>query len=229
MKKNVTLAILFVVLSTPCLQAKNKLPGGFVYIRDVIPNIQVELRYYTTNNFIGRRIAGYESPKCIITCQAAEALQKVETDLNKFGLGLKLFDAYRPKRAVTHFVRWAKDIKDTKMKSTFYPDVAKKDLFKLDYIADRSSHSRGSTVDLTIISTHGPDKGNALDMGSEFDFFGTISWPTDKTIATQQRANRMMLQIVMVKHGFVPYPKEWWHFTLKNEPFPNTYFDFPVK
>jgi D-alanyl-D-alanine dipeptidase len=206
-----------------------ELPKGFVYLDDMIPDVQIDLRYYGQNNFLGQPVDGYKQKKCIISKQAAVALKKVQDDLKRFGLGIKVFDAYRPQQAVDHFVRWAKDIKDTKMKHIFYPDVAKKDLFKLDYIARRSSHTRGSTVDLTLISIIGKNKGQELDMGSCFDFFGKLSWPTNQSIQPQQRANRMLLQTLMVKHGFTPYHCEWWHFTLKNEPFPETYFDFPIQ
>lgn len=203
-----------------------ELPKGFVYVDDNIPGIEIEMRYYTDDNFIGKRIDGYMKPRCIATREAAEALKGVQNDLSRFSLGLKLFDAYRPQRAVDHFVRWAKDLHDTKMKPQYYPDVAKKDLFKEDYIAKKSSHTRGSTFDLTIISL---DLKEEIDMGSGFDFFSTKSWPDNPSMTPAQRSHRMLLQVLMIKHGFKPYPKEWWHFTLVKEPFPETYFDFPVQ
>lgn len=204
-------------------------PDGFVYVEDAVPGIELELRYYSGHNFIGERIDGYTAPRCILTKKAAEALKGVQNDLNRFGLGLKVFDAYRPQRAVDHFVRWAKDLNDIRMKTEFYPEVAKENLFREDYIAERSGHSRGSTVDLTIISLDPEEHGAELNMGTSFDFFGPQSWPDSSKVGTVQRAHRMLLQQVMEKHGFVPYPKEWWHFTLKGEPYPDTYFNFPIQ
>jgi D-alanyl-D-alanine dipeptidase len=205
------------------------LPKGFVHIEQIIPGIRLEIRYFTDNNFVGQRIDGYLAPKCILTVKAAEALKKVQADLKPFGLGLKLFDCYRPQRAVDHFIRWAKDLADTRMKSRFYPDVDKKNLFKEDYIAARSSHTRGSTVDLTIVAIAGNGAGQDIDMGTGFDLFSPKSWPTNLQMSGGQRAHRMLLQELMTRHGFAPYPQEWWHFTLRDEPHPDTYFDFPVQ
>ncbi|MEN6441209.1 MAG: M15 family metallopeptidase [Syntrophobacter sp.] len=220
--------ILAVFLLFPISARGGSLPEDFVYVPDVIPDIRVELRYYSNHNFVGERIDGYLEPKCILTRQAAEALGKVQKDLGKFGLGLKIYDSYRPQRAVDHFVRWAKDLDDTRMKKEFYPDVNKQDLFKDGYIASKSGHSRGSTVDLTIVAID-PQRPDAdLDMGTGFDFFSPRSWPEDPQISAAQRANRMLLREVMEKHGFIHYSKEWWHFTLNNEPYPKTFFDFPV-
>lgn len=203
-------------------------PDGFVNIREAVPDIEVELRYFTQSNFVGERIDGYEADVCYITAQAAAALDNVQAELKSFGLGLKIFDAYRPQQAVDHFVRWAEDLDDTKMKSRYYPGVDKKHLFRDGYIAAKSGHSRGSTVDLTVVSLV---SGAAieLDMGTGWDFFGPKSWPASTDVTPQQRANRMLLQSLMVKHGFRPLAEEWWHFTLEEEPFPDTYFDFPVK
>ena len=204
------------------------LPEGFVYLNEIIPDIELEVRYYTEDNFVGRRINGYERPEAILSEQAAIALKKVHDELNAFGLGLKVFDAYRPQRAVDHFIEWAKDLGDTRMKLKYYPNVDKKSLFKEGYIAARSGHSRGSTVDLTIVSLD-PNKPRQLDMGSSWDFFGPQSWPGNMDLTPAQRAHRMLLQNVMKKHGFEPYKKEWWHFSLKYEPFSKRYFDFEVK
>lgn len=206
-----------------------ELPAGFVYVQDVAPGIEVDLRYASDRNFLGQRVDGYVEPRCILTRAAAEALGKVQADLGSFGLGLKIFDAYRPQRAVNHFVRWAQDLEDTKMTAEYYPRVAKKDLFKEGYIAEKSGHSRGSTVDLTIVSFDAQGRRSELDMGTGFDFFGPESWPDSMLVSATQRAHRMLLSLVMQKHGFAPYAKEWWHFTLKKEPFPQTYFDFPVQ
>ena len=221
------LTVLFILLSV--VGQANALPEGFVYLEEVIPDAKVELRYYTTDNFIGERIDGYFEPRCILTKAAAGALKRVQEDLKPFGLGLKIYDAYRPQQAVNHFVRWAKDLQDTRMKSKFYPEVEKRDLFSQGYIAEKSSHTRGSTVDLTIVSIDSETMAGELDMGTGFDLFSPQSWPDNRSMSPAQRAHRLLLQTLMKKHGFNPYPQEWWHFTLKNEPYPDTYFDFPVR
>jgi D-alanyl-D-alanine dipeptidase len=203
-------------------------PENFVYVEDAIPGIVLDLRYFTENNFLGRKVDGYEAPKAILTRQAAEALKGVQDELLGFGLGLKIFDAYRPQKAVDDFVRWGRDLDDVKTRAEYYPNVQKKDLFRDGYIAEKSGHSRGSTVDLTIVSMDRTDK-TELDMGTCFDFFGPESWPDSPLVAPVQRAHRLLLQSLMRKHGFEPYSKEWWHFTLKDEPFPKTFFDFPIK
>lgn len=204
---------------------QNKLPEGFNYVTDVIPSIKIELRYFGVHNFIGKPIEGYNKEVTILSSQASYALKKVQEELKQYNLSIKIFDAYRPQQAVNHFVRWAKHYNDTINKNEFYPEVKKQDLFKEGYIASKSGHTRGSTLDITVVDIV---SGLELDMGSSWDFFGEISWVDNKTITTQQRANRMLLQIIMLKHGFKHYPKEWWHFTLINEPFPETYFNFPI-
>jgi zinc D-Ala-D-Ala dipeptidase len=211
------------------VQQGEPLLKGFVYVDEVIPDIVIELRYYTEHNFVGERIDGYLKPKCILTKEAAEALLKVQEELKSFGLGLKIFDAYRPQQAVDHFVRWADNLEDTRTKKEFYPDIDKNTLLRDAYIASRSSHTRGSTVDATIISLQSETLGKELGMASGFDFFGPTSWPLYPGIQPDQRAHRMLLHVLMEKHGFKPYPEEWWHFTLVNEPFPETYFNFPVQ
>ncbi|MGC6431057.1 MAG: M15 family metallopeptidase [Jejuia sp.] len=203
-----------------------QIPDGFVYAEDVLPDLKVELSYYGDNNFVGTPIEGYHNNCLILTEETVLALKKILAELKKQNLGLKIFDGYRPQRAVNHFMRWANDLNDTINKAQFYPDVKKSDLFKEDYIASRSGHSKGSTVDLTLINL---TNGQALDMGSDFDFFGVQSWVDYKGISKAQKANRALLQRIMLEHGFKNYPREWWHFTLKNEPFLNTYFDFPVE
>jgi len=202
------------------------IPDSFEEVEKVIPSIKLEVRYYGNHNFIGKRIDGYLKPKVFLTKEALVQLKKVQEDLKEFDLGMKIYDAYRPQRAVDHFVTWANDEKDTLMKQEFYPNVQKKNLFKLDYIASKSGHSRGSTVDLTLISLR---TGEQLDMGSPYDFFGKISWPFHKSISKEQKAHRMLLRTLMISNGFKPYVCEWWHFTLEKEPFPNTYFDFEIK
>ncbi len=202
------------------------LPKGFAYLGKEIKNIELELKYYGKDNFVGKPIEGYLSHKAILSKKAIIALARVQKELEVFGLGLKVFDAYRPQKAVDHFIYWAKDLKDRKMKSYFYPKVHKKNLFKEGYIAYRSGHSRGSTVDLTIIDLKSKIE---LDMGSRFDFFGEISSLEYSKITLEQRSNRMLLNLIMLKHGFKSYNKEWWHFTLKDEPFPKKYFNFNIE
>ena len=202
------------------------LPDGFVYVDQEIPGIRVELLYASSNNFVGRPINGYVSKKAVLTKPAARALADVQADLKLFGLELFIFDTYRPQRAVDEFITWAKDLKDIRTKAEYYPRVAKENLFSEGYIADRSGHSRGSTVDLTIISSSSPFK--PLNMGTNFDFFGSESWPKFAGASPEQRANRLLLRTLMLKHGFKPYEMEWWHFTYEKEPFPDTFFDFVV-
>ena len=203
-------------------------PEGFVEIRAAVPGVVVELRYFGEDNFVGASIDGYTADRCYVSAEAARALGRVQHELGHLGLGLKVFDAYRPQRAVDHFVRWAEDLGDTRMKARYYPDVAKEHLFRDGYIAAKSGHSRGSTVDLTIVALDGADPVE-LDMGTPWDFFGPPSWPTSLEVTPQQRANRMLLQALMMKHGFRPLAEEWWHFTLEDEPYPDTYFDFVVE
>ncbi len=208
------------------LHQKQTLPDGFVYAKTVIPDLDVELRYYTANNFVGDTIEGYKANVLILTKPTAEKLKLVQDELQQQNFCLKVYDGYRPQRAVNHFMHWARELNDTINKSQYYPDVNKRNLFKAGYIASRSGHSRGSTLDLTI--TNG-ETGEPLDMGSPYDFFGEQSWVDYKNITEQQKANRQLLQTVMLKHNFRNYPKEWWHFTLRWEPFPKTYFDFEVE
>lgn len=205
-----------------------ELPEGFVYLKKVIPSIEVEMRYFGNNNFIGAQINGYSKAKAIATKETATALKDVQKELEKHNLGLKIYDAFRPQMAVDHFVSWAKILGDTLKKNDFYPNVKKKNLFKEQYIASRSGHSRGSTVDITIIDLS-TDKKEELDMGSPFDFFGKESWVSNENLTSKQIKNRKILQDVMKKHNFRNYPQEWWHFTLRNEPYPNTYFNFPIE
>lgn len=205
---------------------QGNLPDGFVYVTDVIPTAQLEIRYFSEDNFVGAVIDGYEAPKAILTVEAAEALKKAADILEEQGYYIKIFDAYRPQRAVDHFVRWSKDLDDTKMKEKYYPDLDKSVLFELGYIAEKSGHSRGSTVDLTLVEI---SSGKELDMGSGFDFFGDISNHGTHLITPEQEKNRNILRDAMVEAGFKVYPEEWWHYTLENEPYPDTYFAFPVK
>ena len=200
-------------------------PSGFVVLADYVPHIVQEIRYYSTYNFIGERIDGYEEPCALLTKEVARALKSVSNEMIVQGYRLKVFDAYRPVCAVKHFVLWGIEDQDIRMKPYFYPDLEKQELFDKGYIAKQSSHSRGSTVDLTLLDM---STGKELDMGSPFDLFSVASHPDYKGITEQQYENRMLLQRVMVRNGFEPIDCEWWHFTLKDEPFPDTYFEFPV-
>ena len=200
-------------------------PSGFVVLADLVPGIVQEIRYYSTYNFIGDRIDGYEEPCAILTREAARAVKAASNELLVQGYRLKVFDAYRPAATVKHFVFWGIEDQDVRMKPYFYPDLEKQALFAEGYIAKRSSHSRGSTIDLTLLDMK---TGKELDMGSPFDFFSEVSHPDYRGITEEQYRNRMLLQRVMVRNGFVPLDCEWWHFTLKDEPYPDTYFDFPV-
>ena len=221
--------------------------AGFVVLSEIAPDIIMEVRYYATYNFVGDRIAGYEEPCVLMSREAATALKEVSDDVKKLGYRLKIYDAYRPQKAVDNFVEWAKDIDDKRMKPYFYPQVDKTRLFAEGYIDAKSGHSRGSTVDLTLFDMK---TGKEVDMGGTFDHFGIEShpdWcgnpetfeytgkykgdkkPTDGQINATQFANRMILRKAMMRHGFKPIDTEWWHFTLKNEPYPDTYFTFPIR
>jgi len=203
-----------------------QLPEGFVYVDSIIPDLDVELRYHTDNNFVGTSIKGYNSNRLVLTLDAAKALKAVHEALQDQNLCLKVYDGYRPQQAVNHFITWARDLDDTLKKHQFYPKIKKTNLFKAGYIASKSGHSRGSTVDLTIIDAN---TGLPLDMGSPYDFFGEVSWVNYEHITKTQKKNRQLLQSYMMAYGFRNYSKEWWHFTLRGEPFRATYFDFPVK
>jgi len=222
---------LILVLSLPAQATATQaqvqvLPDEFIHVAELVPNVVIDARYAGDNNFVGRPVDGYRANTVMLTRPAAEALAKVSEDLSAFGLGLKVFDGFRPQRAVDHFVRWAADLSDQSTKVMHYPGVKKEHLFRDGYIADRSGHSRGSTVDLTIIDLA---TGEELPMGTPFDFFGLESWPSYSELPAQQRAFRAFLQQVMTRHGFRPLKEEWWHFTLENEPYPETYFDFPIE
>lgn len=201
-------------------------PEGFASIDSVLSGVVLELRYASTNNFTGRIVKGYESPKKVLSAAALEALKGVQDSLIRLGLGLKIFDGYRPQRAVNHFIAWAQLPTDTLAKAAYYPDVPKDSLFAKGYIAERSGHSRGSTVDLTLIYLKGPSAGQEIDMGGTYDFFGPQSATDYDQISEDQQLNRRLLLELMTHFGFSNYSKEWWHFTLKNEPFAHTYFDF---
>ena len=219
----------------------------FVTLTDAVPDAILEIRYYGTYNFVGARVDGYEQPTALLTRQAAAALKAVSDDVMAQGYRLKIYDAYRPQRGVDHFVRWAADLEDTSMKPYFYPDLDKSVLFDQEYIMAKSGHTRGSTVDLTLFDMATEKE---VDMGGTFDWFGPESHPDfcgnpetgeytgdngaspavpKRSITEQQFQNRMVLRRAMLAHGFKPLDTEWWHFTLRDEPFPDTYFTFPVR
>ena len=200
-------------------------PSGFVLLADYVPQIVQEIRYYSTYNFIGDRIDGYEEPCALLTIEAARALKAVSSELIVQGYRLKLFDAYRPACAVKHFVLWGIEDQDIRMKPYFYPELEKQELFAKGYIAKQSSHSRGSAVDLTLLDMK---SGKELDMGGPFDLFSERSHPDFRGISAEQYDNRMILRRAMLRNGFLPIDCEWWHFALNNEPYPDTYFNFPV-
>ena len=220
------LLALVLCLAAPSFGANPKDSSGFVYLAEAVPDAILEIRYYSTYNFVGERIDGYVEPVAMLTKEAAKALKAVSDELITKGYRLKIYDAYRPQKAVNHFERWAKDLDDTRMKQYFYPELDKSVLFDQGYIAHRSGHSRGSTLDLTLFDMNTEKE---VDMGGTFDYFGKMSHPDYKGITPAQYSNRMLLREVMTKHGFKPLAEEWWHFTLKNEPYPNTYFEFEVK
>jgi zinc D-Ala-D-Ala dipeptidase len=215
---------LIALLTLCCQAAAQQQPAAFVDAATVVPGLIVEMRYAGSHNFVGRPIDGYQAPRCLLTRAAADALAKVAQDLKSRGLVIKVFDCYRPTRAGANFVRWARDLKDQKMKAEFYPNVDKRTLLD-GYIAARSGHSRGSTTDLTLAKSDGTE----LDMGTHFDFFSLKSWTADPSVDAEAHANRVLLANAMRHRGFYGYWKEWWHFTLRGEPFPATYFNFAVK
>ena len=225
-------------------------PGDFVDLKSVAPSIIVDIRYAGSHNFVGRPIPGYDADKCLLARPAADAVANVQHQLTAFGLSLMVYDCYRPQRAVDYFVKWAAGSSDNSMKREFYPHLKKDDLFKDGYIASPSSHSRGSTLDLTIvpmlrssIEVYAPGdplkacdeqlpsrfRDGSLDMGTGYDCFDPRAHLMASGLTNQQRANRMLLATLMGQVGFAGYGNEWWHFTLRNEPYPNTYFDFPIR
>lgn len=245
------LLLLLIVVFFSSISSATEIPDAFVEVREVIPDLVMDIRYFGNHNFVGAKVRGYEAAKCYLTRQAANALKGVQDDLRPFGLSLKIYDCYRPQRAVNHFVEWARDIDDIKTKKEFYPNVDKRNLFKEGYIAEKSGHSRGSTVDLTIVPINPPAQpefilgktpqvecykdrteryaDNTIDMGTGFDCFHPLSHTTNPAIKLEQRINRLLLKTLMEKHGFKNLAEEWWHYTLKNEPFADTYFDFEIK
>ncbi len=232
------------------LSRANNLPNGFVYLQDIDPTIQQEMRYFGNHNFLGRPVKGYNAAQCILTVQAANALSQVQKELSKQSLGLKVYDCYRPQMAVDDFIIWSQQIDQQQMKNEFYPRVDKADFFKLGYVAAKSGHTRGSTMDLTVVPIPTPVEpnyqpgeklvacfapygerfeDNSIDMGTGFDCMDELAHPLNESVDKEVYKNRMLLREFMVAYGFVPYEEEWWHFTLKDEPFKDTYFNFPIE
>ena len=240
MVRSFILVLVLLAVAGPSFGGDNsQMPGDFVDIHATDPSIMVDMRYSGSHNFVGHPVPGYEANRCLLTRPAAAALAKIQGQLREFGLSLKVYDCYRPQSAVDYFVRWAKDAQDTTMEREFYPRVPKGELFRRGYVASPSSHSRGSTVDVTIVGspleamskpsfTCGAIDSAALDMGTGYDCFDEMAH-VHANVAAAERANRMFLQHTFVNAGFKPYADEWWHFTLKDEPYPDTYFDFPVR
>ena len=216
--------LIFIVLFN-YISTNYNLEKGFVYLSDINSSIIVDLKYYSSNNFTGKFVEGYNSNKAILTKEAAVALSNAQDDLNKIGYSLILYDAYRPQSAVDFFVKWSSNINDTIYKNTYYPNIKKSELFKLGYIAYKSGHSRGSTVDVSLVEI---ESKKEIDMGTIFDYFGVESHTFFNNLSKKQKLNRLLLYEAMSNNGFKNYSKEWWHFTLENEPF-QKYFDFPIK
>lgn len=224
-KVNVYALLVIAASMTNSVQANDNKRDEFVDITTIIPNAVLDIRYFGDHNFVGKPVDGYTAPKCLLHESAAKGLVKVQQQAQQQGLGIKVFDCYRPQRAVDHFVRWVNDKSDTKTKAEFYPNLGKDKLLG-GYIAAKSGHSRGSTIDLTLVDAK---TGQELDMGSPFDMFDTLSNTDDPRITPAQKANRYKLKNLMVEAGFSPYSMEWWHFTYKPQAYPNTYFDFVVQ
>ena len=203
-----------------------ELPRGFVILKEVIPDLIVDLRYRAHDNFMGKPVEGYNSNEAVGTIELANALKKAQKVFNSYGFGIKIYDSYRPQRSVNDFIRWSQVQSDTISKASFYPKLNKNSLFDLGFIAEKSGHSRGSTVDITLTHIKGGKKGDEIDMGGPWDFFGNLSHYSFSEISEKQKQNRKLLREILINSGFDPYNKEWWHFTLKNEPFPDTYFNF---
>ncbi len=215
------------VVTTIPTDSLHHYPATFVNVTDIVPDAMLDIRYYSTYNFVGSRIDGYHSPLALLTIQAAIALQEVSLDVQQQGYRIKIFDAYRPQQAVNHFIRWSHDLSDTATKPYFYPTISKHLLFFQGYLSHHSAHSRGSAIDLTLIDMA---TGKELDMGTPFDYLGSESHTFNHVAITpEQYRNRLILHQAMLRHGFKALPTEWWHFTLINEPYPNTYFDFPIE
>lgn len=249
-KKIIFLFLLFSALCSNNIVYSQQLPPDFVYLKDIAPSILQDMRYAGYHNFVGHPLPGYKKATCILTRQAAQKLKMIQEQLKPLGYSLKVYDCYRPQKTVDFFILWSQDISQQEMKAEFYPTVNKKDVFKLGYVAAQSSHSRGSTMDLTIvklpvqaepayhpherlISCFAPYKqryhDNSINMGTGYDCFDELAHPDNTSISPKEYLNRMFLHYWMTKYGFVGFDTEWWHFTLQNEPYPDTYFNFNIQ
>jgi len=218
---------LLIVMCAPVTSAQDteSTDPGLVDLMSRVPDARLDIRYASADNLVGAVIDGYERPKCLLSPAASEALTGAQEELRRFGLSILMFDCYRPQRAVDHFVRWSEDPADQKTRSRYYPNEDKALMFEKGYIDRRSGHSRGSTVDLTLVDA----RGQQIDMGTGWDFMDPSSATESSLVPDQARWNRLLLRSVMANHGFRNYPGEWWHFTLVNEPWPERYFDVPVR
>ncbi|KUI30309.1 D-alanyl-D-alanine dipeptidase [Mycobacterium sp. IS-1496] len=246
-----TAAVLAAVVAAPVASAQPEptAPADFVSLGDVDPSILLDIRYVTPHNFTGAPVDGYRAPLCLLTRPAADALRRAQQEFTAQGYSLKVYDCYRPQRAVDQFVAWANDLPDQRMKAEFYPRVDKTRLFADGYIADNSGHSRGSTVDLTLVALPAREQlpflpgqplvdcaapvsqrfgDNTIDMGTGYDCFDTLAHTLDPRVQGEQLKNRLLLKEGLEEQGLVNYEKEWWHFTFKPQTYPDTYFDFPV-
>lgn len=222
------------------------MPADFVYLRDADPSIEQDMRYAGDDNFMQTPVPGYDAPECVLVRQAAEALTAAQAELKPMGLSLRVYDCYRPAEAVAAFVAWAEEPDNPQAKRSHYPDLEKSALFP-DYIATKSGHSRGATLDVTLVKRGASPRANhadaastmacapgqpadkSLDMGTGFDCFDPKANTDAPGLTAEQRRNRDLLLEVMGRHGFTNYPKEFWHYTFQPEPYPNTYFDFPIR
>jgi len=250
LQSKTALVLLSALLVSACSgqQDRPALPEGFVRLSELDPSIQHDIRYFGNNNFMGRPVTGYQAAECILSIDAAEALVEVQRTIQQLGLSLKVYDCYRPQQAVNDFMQWAADSADQRMRESYYPTVPKAELFAQGYIAERSGHSRGSTVDLTLVPAGsavpvadpharqydcraeeiGRFPDNSLDMGTGYDCFDVRSHTDNLVVGADALRNRFLLRDLMEAAGFTNYDQEWWHYTLNNEPFPDQYFDFPV-
>ncbi len=245
MKPPVGLPVIFALLTAVSAVPAwaQPLPQGFVHLADVAPAIRQDIRYAGARNFMGRPAAGYQAGECVLTRRAAEALARAQAEIAPRGVTLVVWDCYRPQRAVADFMAWTRDAGDQRMRAIYYPRVDKRDLSVQGYLSSRSTHSRGSTVDLGIARIGVPAAGGngactaaqgvriddgVLDFGTAYDCFDTLSHVRAPGIGREAAANRALLAGLMQHHGFRAYAKEWWHFQLRDEPFPTQSFDFPV-
>jgi D-alanyl-D-alanine dipeptidase len=212
--------------TTQGVEKARELPDGFVYLDEWIEDSIIDAKYAGCDNFMGRPAVGYEKPLVVASRQVAEGCVAAADILRERGYLLKFFDSYRPQRAVNDFCRWGEDVSDQRRKSIHYPNIDKAAVFIDGYVAHRSTHTRGCAVDLTLVER---ESGREVDMGTIFDFMDPASWPDSAAVTQRQHQNRYLLREVMLSCGFAPMVNEWWHFSVDPEPYPDTYFDFPIR